>query len=494
MDSNLPGQISPVIGHQLELSEKNGKKRLKIGSADQKITDVAVIEIHNMSFWNRLKVRFGYIKIATFTDGAGHAHRVGVNVASVAKRLDISIRDAHDLLSAQDGLNKVALLANSVVKSHSNLNQEYLPEIRLFEITRLFHRVITVAIDKIKRGEDITNFDIQTHSFIFLKRDDRLHLINIGGFIAEGTCGRVLSADDHFHPDAEIVKIAKRVTDTSIQEEHRVLNELNPGGRVVGLQLPSRVIFRMVDPRGIQRPGYLAPRYTSDLFAGPLTKAIDVKNAMLQIGNGIRYLHEKKWTHGDIKPENIFIRPQRFDLGDLGGIVSQQFITDSLVELSQTPMAIEDINLISTKVWGIGTDIFINKADVTLFLKVMLKLKEQLEAEERPDERTRIIENATLEIIKLRQARDIYAFGLTMLDTICGFGETEDDVKNNLASEDYWNTVHANLLELGFTEDSAKKIQVFLKDITHIGNSRKEYSACVENRLRVFQTTDLSAF
>lgn len=126
-----------------------------------------------------------------------------------------------------------------------------------------------------------------------------------------------------------VLKIPKSTDKDSRQilQEETIIKKIHDGKSILGIQKPVRV-FRDVF-KGKSKHCHLGAFYQTDLFAmtlGPVNK-LNLKESKMsmayQLAHGIVHMHEKEITHGDIKPENIFVDPidQRLFLSDFGGAI-----------------------------------------------------------------------------------------------------------------------------------------------------------------------------
>jgi serine/threonine protein kinase len=287
--------------------------------------------------------------------------------------------------------------------------------------------------------EEGTGFLDRTFIKIETERPGSPKFLVQGNHLGSGCFGDVYAVYDIATGESGVFKQAriqgyakKAVED--VQNEHEVLRALNPEGREVGLQLPSRH-YVTFEKDGMSVEGYIGEIYDGDIADVSFSNKEAMQACLSQITKGLQTLHKKGYAHGDIKRENIFYRTKgmRFDLADMGGVRPLGFFKEYFDGVSRVIGEVTDLDekkelvgLIIDNLTGVYTPGY-------LVLKDLEKMEEIMMGS--------MTGNPWAEIHKLIEARDVYALAMTMKEASSGFSrdltEGQKEILASAVSLDY---------------------------------------------------------
>lgn len=495
------------IASEIALFQDERGRRLRL-TQDTRIPTIAAKEFSNLTLLDHCKRFTGHIVICQILDASGHIQRVGINVASLAKQLGISKQSASRIISSAGGIGKLSSLATSLTKSidksqnltprststgvshevssiSSHSTESHLPTTTSSESPRITsdqvkqkfseitHRLIGALTDA---HTDITHyqkeFSIHAERYQISKSGDQLDFLRLGQKLGSGHFGDVLAAEDILNPHAtvihgeSVIKVAKHVDDTTIENEHLILNEINPQGLHEGLQLPSRRLVQL--KIGLEsRSGYLGPRYTGTLKNYSYSNLPHLRSIFKQLCRGVNQLHTAGWYHGDIKPVNMLHRPDRYDLADLGGAQRMQAIHSKLTSFFTKTKTLQETK---KALWGVHTTDYINASDIKCLEWILLQAARKYDRSgESEDAKARIVEETQQKIVYLMRARDSYALGISMYNIIYPMGDYLTKLQTCLDNIPLNPTLEQVLSTLspGLSASHRDKLQRYLDEKSH---------------------------
>ena len=168
---------------------------------------------------------------------------------------------------------------------------------------------------KIKKDE-IDNVYLTYPKFLVLnnvkdlidkKMNKKFNNYKIGAFLGQGRYGKVFIAKDNL---TNMLYAIKKISKKLLKNKKLIINEI-----LIQKSLNHQNILKLHDFFSDENYIYLILELASEgeIFEiqkqknGRKFTEMKAKQIMKQILYGVRYMHEKGFIHGDLKPENIFI-------------------------------------------------------------------------------------------------------------------------------------------------------------------------------------------
>ncbi len=260
--------------------------------------------------------------------------------------------------------------------------------------------------------------------------DQEMHSV-----LGAGAFGEVRLVLNMSKAELQVQKTAKDQATDQLQNEYKLLSELNPHNDVVGIQKRPHQLTNLSNGS----VSYLAPRYDCDL--NQLTQDSGFRHIPLdkklsgtkQLLSGLAYLHNQGVQHGDLKVHNTFIGYDEIasdivvHTGDLG---SARRFDENFAENPRPPS---------------GSTFMMTAADIKNMLTV--------------DHRTPAGQ-------KLEFARDVFAMGAIIYELITGtppYEATTIDI-GSVRTADDWVFIGSPQLAPSperWIDDAAEKLQAF---------------------------------
>ncbi len=317
-----------------------GKRMKRVEFGDNAKFHVAAKVINQSSLIDRIIGYFGkkfryYVEIEK-------GQSTLLNVNSIAKRLHLKKKDIYK--AADDGTLATLLVAQSkrispILAQYEQLvNQGNLSPEGSDLTPRVLIKAITVALTtkldvaehliKVKVKKKFGFGSFKNRRFLVKKQGDGdQSLLYIAKKLGAGGFGKAFITRDLKIGKIQVFKQAKAKAQgakADIENEFKLLKEIHAKGKVWGIQAEPSLQLEMTS----YKSGYLGKKYDSD-YATDIKKyksyASEQKLSDLhQLLFGLKYLADHDILHGDLKPENVFVKTgrkgiKRVHIADLGG-------------------------------------------------------------------------------------------------------------------------------------------------------------------------------
>ncbi len=279
-------------------------------------------------------------------------------------------------------------------------------------------------------------------------------LILIGTELGQGRCATVYKGYDTDIGECA-VKISKcdekcyRSLSKTLEHEYRILRQIHKNGKLEGIQLAPYKIVKIVDNEGVKIV-VIEPAYDSDLDNANHRIKETNQTRVKQLTRGLSTLDELSIFHGDIKEENIFVKKGRCDLADFGDVRSYAKVKESYDQFF--PLKKEDPKRSekASTIFGIHSARYVALDDKIAFFSSLEKGGDWSTCEQ------------------ILRKRDIYALGMTLLNTYCDNYDLCPDFLSLFRDKGCIpRKLHPLLQSKGFTEQQILMIERMInKDYT----------------------------
>lgn len=370
--------------------------RLKFHSTES-LPGIRARPATQLTYLDRLKLCVGAAKIAHLLNEDNEHEPFLVSLKSFSKHTGLPHFLADRLLASPRALDNISKIASLVIESSS-----------LEKASDIFQRVLKnlspILLDR--------DFSLPREHVYLATSADKTWFLQLGVLIGRGLDSDAWSVTDITAPsETSLVFKQSKSKSSSLEllEGFSLLKTLNPEGKITGLQLPY---YRVVELRHkadkTPKVGYLMPRYLGNMRDFLFEEKTQFIKAFYQLICGLKALHEKNYCHYDIKPANMLYSASRFDIADLADCRSLHQITQILHRHQTHPFS--SIFDTSSRLWSIATDLYCYGEDSTKLSKIIADL----------DEKNLSLREASSQVLTLLQARDLYAFGHSLLELISG--------------------------------------------------------------------------
>lgn len=220
---------------------------------------------------------------------------------------------------------------SEMLKSHATIMSNVSDE-ELRKTIEVSHKTLAVGQARKLRGKGG-----QPLPFVAKRLDkDNISILHLNKLLGKGSFGTVFRFRDITTGETDAIKFAKLSEEGALEDvqyENQVFRDVNIDGPHYGLPKASTHTVVDLSKKGPQEIGFMSPVYKgnySKRVHKRKPKEVDRKMLMEsdQLIQGLKTLHQKGYTHLDIKPENIFTdknedKENILYYGDFGGMQSR---------------------------------------------------------------------------------------------------------------------------------------------------------------------------
>lgn len=338
---------------------------------DENVNHVYV-EVINKSTCSNLKKNLLQLASSKFIPLIYQDEIIYININSLSKRLGIEKEAILECRNNQDDLedliesalnryqkiqNRVDNLYKKVVSEHYICDEYRLitKDGQFVERAKLHHYIGLAFFMGLINSQRTPNKILQLgtnhslHVDYLPEYEDPILTLFTNTTLGSGEFGRVSIVKELTLGRFSAAKLTKDSNDDLYLNELKILKEINPENKLIGIQKTPYRKFKYTTNFLFHKQyytGYIAPLYDTNLYlAIDRLNHDEILSCIRQLLRGLYELHKKQICHGDIKMENILIKrstdePIECVLADFGGAgeINERHTQPLVINLALIPI------------------------------------------------------------------------------------------------------------------------------------------------------------